>query len=55
LANLCSWIVNALAVAPGKVVMPEGATNRTPDRRRRGGGRRRVALLDHAVAAGEFV
>ncbi|MFZ5708771.1 MAG: dimethylarginine dimethylaminohydrolase family protein [Pseudomonadota bacterium] len=26
------WIVNSLAVAPGKVLMPEGATNRTLDR-----------------------
>jgi N-dimethylarginine dimethylaminohydrolase len=26
------WIVNSLAVAPGRVMMPEGATNRTLDR-----------------------
>jgi len=26
------WIVNSLAIAPGKVLMPEGATNRTLDR-----------------------
>jgi N-dimethylarginine dimethylaminohydrolase len=26
------WIVNSLAVAPGRVLMPEGATNRTLDR-----------------------
>lgn len=26
------WIVNSLAIAPGKVMMPEGATNRTLDR-----------------------
>ena len=25
------WIVNSLAVAPGKIIMPEGATNRTLD------------------------
>lgn len=27
-----SWIVNSLAIAPGKMVMPAGATNRTLDR-----------------------
>lgn len=27
-----SWIVNSLAIAPGKIVMPQGATNRTLDR-----------------------
>ena len=27
-----SWIINSLAVAPGVVLMPEGATNRTLDR-----------------------
>lgn len=26
------WIVNSIAIAPGKVLMPEGATNRTLDR-----------------------
>jgi N-dimethylarginine dimethylaminohydrolase len=26
------WIVNSIAVAPGRVMMPEGATNRTLDR-----------------------
>jgi N-dimethylarginine dimethylaminohydrolase len=26
------WIVNSLAIAPGRVLMPEGATNRTLDR-----------------------
>ena len=26
------WIVNSLATAPGKILMPEGATNRTLDR-----------------------
>lgn len=26
------WIVNSIAIAPGKVMMPEGATNRTLDR-----------------------
>lgn len=26
------WIVNSLAISPGKVMMPEGATNRTLDR-----------------------
>ena len=26
------WIVNSLAIAPGKMLMPEGATNRTLDR-----------------------
>jgi len=26
------WIVNSLAVAPGRLIMPEGATNRTLDR-----------------------
>ncbi|NBO20858.1 MAG: amidinotransferase [Rhodobacteraceae bacterium] len=26
------WIVNSLAIAPGRVIMPEGATNRTLDR-----------------------
>ena len=25
------WIINSLAVAPGKLIMPEGATNRTLD------------------------
>jgi arginine deiminase len=25
------WIVNSLAVAPGELIMPEGATNRTLD------------------------
>lgn len=28
------WFVNALAVSPGKILMPEGATNRTLDRLR---------------------
>lgn len=27
-----SWIVNSLAVAPGRLIMPEGASNRTLDR-----------------------
>ena len=26
------WIVNSIAIAPGKMLMPEGATNRTLDR-----------------------
>jgi arginine deiminase len=25
------WIVNSLAIAPGELIMPEGATNRTLD------------------------
>ena len=25
------WIINSLAVAPGELIMPEGATNRTLD------------------------
>jgi N-dimethylarginine dimethylaminohydrolase len=33
------WIVNSLAVAPGKIIMPEGATNRTLD-----------ALAKHSVS-----
>jgi N-dimethylarginine dimethylaminohydrolase len=27
-----SWIVNSLAIAPGRIVMPEGASNRTLDK-----------------------
>ncbi len=26
-----SWIVNCLAVSPGRIIMPEGASNRTLD------------------------
>jgi N-dimethylarginine dimethylaminohydrolase len=32
-----SWIVNSLAIAPGELLMPEGATNRTLDQLARHG------------------
>ena len=39
------WIVNSIAIAPGRVMMPEGATNRTLDRLAAAARLRRVAAL----------
>lgn len=41
------WIVNSLAIAPGKVIMAEGATNRTLDRLAAAG----VTVITQAFAA----